>query len=257
MGHAGQSCHHFGDHVASVQVAPAVAHTAAGDEHFGFDLPEPVQHGASPHVGRAQAPDAANAGGRQEGHDGFGNIRQISRHPVARLHALGLQVQGQRGDLAAQLGPAQLARRLAAGQAGLAMADDGWQAAGFCGFNVAKNLLRIVACGAGKPLRARHFALAQHRAVGRRRLHFKIVPDALPVSIKIGDRPAPQRLIAFKSQSAGVLQPVLVAADLGHLVIRKGRHGASLPVQKAAPPWGFPGFWRLPSVPFDSRDVQV
>jgi hypothetical protein len=54
-----------------------------------------------------------------------------------------------------------------------------------------------------------------HRAVRRRRLQIKVIPDALPERIKVRHRPLPQRVITVKRQAAIGLQPLLVETDLG------------------------------------------
>ena len=81
------------DHGASVNIAPAIGHAIHREQHFGFNLLEAVQHGAGSHVGCADAPNAANTHGGEKGDDGLGDIRQVSRHPVAWLHPLRPQVQ--------------------------------------------------------------------------------------------------------------------------------------------------------------------
>jgi hypothetical protein len=108
VAHRGQGRAQLGHHAQAVVVLVAVGHAVAGDQHHRLDLPEAVEHGVGAHVGRAHAPHRADAHHRQKGDHGLGDVGQVGGHAVARLHALGLQVQRQRGHLAPQLGPAQL-----------------------------------------------------------------------------------------------------------------------------------------------------
>jgi hypothetical protein len=57
--HRGQGLAQLVHHGHAVEVAPAVAHAIAGDQHLGCNLFEAVEHGIRSHVGRAQAPHAA------------------------------------------------------------------------------------------------------------------------------------------------------------------------------------------------------
>ena len=213
----GQPGTQLGQHAGAVVVAPAVAHAVHADEHLGFDLAEAVEHRVRAHVGRADAPHRANAGSGQEGDHGLGHVGQVGGHAVARLHALGLEVQRERRHLAAQLGPGQFAV-----VAFFIAADDGGQAGGVRRIDMAHHLAHVVHLGARKPLRTGHGVLGQHGRVGRGRLQVKVVPHALPEGIQIGDRPAPQRVVAVELQAAGCVQPLLVQADLRNV----GRRGA-------------------------------
>ena len=99
MLHRGQGRQQLGHHAAAVERTAAVAHAVTGDQHTRLNLLEAVQHGLGAHVGRADAPDAADADGSQKGHHGFGDVGQVGRYPVTRLHPLRAQVQGQGGHL--------------------------------------------------------------------------------------------------------------------------------------------------------------
>ncbi len=212
MLHAGQRGTHLGDHGGAVEVAAAVGDAVAGDQHLGLDLPEPVQHGIGAHVGRADAPDTADAHHRQESDHRLGNVRQVGRDPVARLQALRLQVQCQRGHLTPQFGPAQLAVATL-----FVAADDGGKARRMGRHHMAKHLLRVIELGTLEPLRAGHPVFGQHGRVGRGRLQIEIVPDALPEGGQVAHRPAPQGVVAVERQAAGALQPILVQTDLGNV----------------------------------------
>ena len=215
MPHRGQGRTQLDQHRATVQFAPAVGDAVAGDQHLGFDLLEAVQHRVAAHVRRANAPHRTDAHRGQKSHHRLRTVGQVGGDAVARVHPLRLQVQRQRGDLAAQLGPAQLPGRCAA-QRLFIVAEDGREAARIGRGHMAQHLLRIVDLGTHKPARVGHWRAVTHRAVRRRRLQVKVVPDALPVSVQIGHRPAPQSVVRIKRQAAVLAQPVLVEANLGH-----------------------------------------
>ena len=209
-------------HVQPINVAPRPGDAVAGDQHLGLDLFEAIQHGVRAHVGRAHAPHRADAGRGQKGDHGLGNVGQVGRHAVARLHALCLQVQRERGDLALQLGPGEFAHF-----AFFVLADDGRQPRRVGRLHVTQHLVRVVGLRTGKPHRARHHVVRQHRRVRRRRLDLVVVPDAFPERVEVGGGPAPQVVVAVERKAARVAQPVLVTADLGDA--GGGAHAAMLP----------------------------
>ncbi len=218
--HAGQGRAQFGHGGRAVDVAAAIAHAVAGDQHLGLDLLEAIEHGVRPHVGRAHAPDRAEAGAGQEGDDGLGNVGQVGGDAIARLHALRAQVQGQRRDLAMQFRPADFTM-----VAALVAGDERRKACGVGGHHVAEHLLHVIALRALEPARAGHARCGQHRAVWRGRLQFEEIPDALPEGRQVGGGPPPHRVIGVKVQAALVAQPVLIQANLGN---ERGAHGRSL-----------------------------
>jgi len=193
-------------------VAAAVAHAITGDQHPRLDLAKAIEHGIHAHVGRANAPDRAQAHHRQKSHHSLGNIGQISHHPIARLHPLRTQVQGQRSHLVTQLRPAQFAVL-----APLVAADDRCKSSRLRWRHMTKNLLNVIDLRAFKPPRTRHDTFAQHRPIRRGRLQVKVVPDAFPESLDLGGRPMPEVVVAIKSQAAVLRQPILVEADLGNV----------------------------------------
>ena len=160
--HAGQGGAQFAHHLAAVVVAAGIGHAVAGNQHLGRDLRKAVQNGSGTHVGRTNAPDAANAGYRQERHHGLGDVGQVRGNAVARLHALGLQMQRQRGDLPAQFGPTEFAV-----VAAFVAADEGGLPRLVCRINMPEHLLHIVGLRPRKPQRARHGVARQRGAVGR------------------------------------------------------------------------------------------
>ncbi|MCY1358530.1 hypothetical protein D9M69_450670 [compost metagenome] len=160
--HRGQGGAQFGHHAQAVEILHAVGHAVAGDQRHRFDLLEAVEHGVGPHVGRAHAPHGADAHHREKGNHGLGDVGQVGGHAVAGLHALGLQVQRERRDLAAQLGPTQFDMA-----ALFVAAHDGREARGMGRQHVAQGLLRVVELRAREPLRPRHHVALQHRRVRR------------------------------------------------------------------------------------------
>ena len=221
MRHRGQVGAQLLHHLAPVDVFAAIGHAVHREKHFGFDLFEAVQHGLGAHVGRADAPHAADAHRGDEGDHRLRDVRQVTCDTVAWLDAHRLQLQRERRDLLAQLRPGDLTRAGCA-ERFFVVADDGHAARFVCGQHVAKDLLGVIDGGAFKPLGVDHsglaiglFGLPQHRSVRRRRMHVKVVPDALPETVQVRDRPAPQLVIRAKLQAALVAQPILVEPDLG------------------------------------------
>ena len=100
----------------------------------------------------------------EEGDHRLRDVGQVGRHPVARLQALRAQVQRERGDLAPQFGPGQLAL-----PALLVAADDGGKARRVRRLHVAQHLARVVELRALEP-----------RAPG-------IVPSASTAGAGVGD----------------------------------------------------------------------
>ncbi len=215
MPHRWQCCTQLCHHRQPLLLASAMHHRVATDQYRGRNLAEAVEHRVAAHVGRADAPDPANADRGQKGDHRLWDVRQVGHHPIAGSHTLFLQVQGQRCNLQAQLRPGDFARRTLA-QAALVMADDSRQAGSMCSIGMAQHLLRVVDLCTGEPACARHPPIGQHRVMGCRRLHFVKIPDALPIGIEVVHRPAPQGVITVEGQTALRLQPFLVAPDLRH-----------------------------------------
>ena len=156
MLHAGQCCTQFRQNFPAVEVAPAIAHTVAGNQYLGFNLLEAVQHGRRAHVGRANAPHAAQAHHRQKSHHGLWDVGQVGRHTVTGLQALCFEVQRERSHLLAQCGPAQLICRRALRQALLVVADERRETGGVRGIDMAQHLPCVIELGTGKPARTWH-----------------------------------------------------------------------------------------------------
>ncbi|MET4069515.1 hypothetical protein ABID58_004317 [Bradyrhizobium sp. S3.2.6] len=200
----------LGDDVLAIMPASGIGDGVAGDQHLWLDLLEAVDHGGRGHVGRADAPDRADAGAGEKRNDGFGDVRQIGRDTVAGLDALVLQMQRERGRLALELRPAGLAEL-----AVLAAADDRGQAGGMRGVDMPEHLPCVVHLRARKPDRARHLALGDDGRKRRRRLQIVIVPDAAPEPVEIAHRPLPHLLVIREGEAALRGEPVAVEGDLG------------------------------------------
>ena len=186
------------------------------DQHLRRDLAETVEYRDPPHVGRAGRPDGAQAGDRKEGHGGFRDVRQIGHHAVAAPDAHAAQAGGQRANLALQFGPAQLAI-----VAGLVARHDSRAILR----GMAEDLVDVVHCHAGKPLRAGHPRIGQDSRARHRRRDREVVPDGAPETFEIIHRPAPEGIVVGEPQSARGRQPFRKGGDLR----RTNRRGRWLP----------------------------
>ena len=110
---------------------------------------------AGPKSGEQLDQTAPIAGGGEEGDDRLGDVRQVGDDAVAALDPERAQAGGDRGDLGAQLAPAQLVQLAQLGgvqdrRLGVVLAGE--------------DVLGVVEPGAGEPLGARHLAAGQDRA---------------------------------------------------------------------------------------------
>ena len=76
-----QLCHGL----AAVEVLAAVAVAVDREEDLGLDLGEAVDHAGRAEVRRAARPHRADRGGREEGDDRLGDVRQVGDDAVAAL----------------------------------------------------------------------------------------------------------------------------------------------------------------------------
>ena len=196
-----QRCTEFSHHSRAVKVAAPVTHAIAGNQNLRFNLFEAVQHRTDAHVRSANAPYRADADACQKRHHRLGRIGQISNNPVPRLHAVRLQIQRERSNLTAQLGPAQ-APCGRGSQTLFVVTDDGRNAGCMRGRHMPQHLLRIVDLCANKPPGMWHRCTITHHAMRAGRTQIKIVPDTLPERVQVGGGPAPQRIIRIKRQAA-------------------------------------------------------
>src|SRR5689334_14858490 len=136
----------FLDHAALVMATASIGNGVRCDQYFRLDLLEAVDHGRRGHVGRADAPDRADARRGEECDDRLGDVREISGNAVAAAYAKASQMQRERGDLPPQLKPARLAQ-----YAVFAGADDRRLPRGLRRVDMPKHLVRVVDQRTRKP----------------------------------------------------------------------------------------------------------
>ena len=100
-----QSGDDFCELVMARQDLARIAIAVAGDQHFGFCLPETIQHAAHAEVRRAGREHRANARRRQHGNQRLGAIGHEGCHAVAGHDALPTQHSRKARHIAAQPGP--------------------------------------------------------------------------------------------------------------------------------------------------------
>ena len=192
----------FTDRLTPVHRSTGIIDAINSNQHFRLDLCEAVRHGLIAHVGRAEAPDRANAGASHECDDGFGNVWQIRSDPVALLNAELFKLKRQRQRFALQLTPANLFPLTK-----LIFSNNCRLSGGFGRLNMAKRLLSQIDPGTLEPDSAGHVVFTEHAFIGRRRLHIPIVPDALPEGLHIRNGPLPHLLVGFETQSFLLFKP--------------------------------------------------
>jgi hypothetical protein len=212
--HGGQLGEQGIDVGAPVVVPPGPGVAVAGQQHLGFDLAEAVEHRHRAHVGRADAPDRAQAGHGEEHRHRLRRVGQHGDDAIARLDTQTLQGAREGGDLGPQPRPGDLAQPAAREQF-LVGKDDGRVAGGVCGVGVAEHLMREVDLRALEPARAGHHLAVEHALVRRGRLDVEVIPDRLPERRQVIDRPAPERVVVGEGQAALRLQPALVVQQTG------------------------------------------
>src|SRR5215210_6957566 len=99
------------DDLGPVVVLTAVAVAVDGEEHLRLYLLEAVDHATGAEVGGAARPDRAYRGAGEQGDHGLGDVRQVSRDPVATPDAHLPQAGGEGCRFLLQLAPAHLAER--------------------------------------------------------------------------------------------------------------------------------------------------
>ena len=183
-----------GDRLEPVEVLAAVAVAVDGEHHLGLDLGEAVHDAAGAEVGRAARPDRAQAGGGEEGDQRLGRVGEVGDDAVAAPHAQGPQALRDRGDLLAELAPADLAQLTQLG--GVADGD-------LVGVLASEDVLGVVQLRALEPAGARHRPLGQNPLV-RRRLDVEVLPDRGPEVLQFRHRPLPQlRVVAGLDPALG------------------------------------------------------
>ena len=94
----------------AVVLLAAVAVAVDGEQDDRLDLLEAVEDAAGAEVGGAGGPDGADGRRGEQRGDGLRDVGQIAADPVAGAYAEGAQLGGERADLAAEFGPADLRR---------------------------------------------------------------------------------------------------------------------------------------------------
>jgi hypothetical protein len=204
----GQLAAQFGDGVAAVVFLSAVAVAVDGEEHDGFDLLEAVEDAAGTEIGGAGRPYAADGRGGEEGDHGLRNVREVAADPIPRAYAEGTELGGQGADLTAEFGPADRLRLV-----GLVDVQEGWFVRS--GVGRPQGMFGVVEGGSGKPLGARHRAVAEHARVGGRKPYVEPLGDGFPERVQFVHGPAVQGGVATLGGGSVVLgRPGLESGDL-------------------------------------------
>ena len=101
-----QRCHDLAHTFEAVDLLAGVPVAVGGDEYFGGDLSEPIEHALGAEVGRARRPHCTQRRGRQHRDHGLRKIRQVAHDAIAHAHTGGRQRGGGGGHLRRQLGEA-------------------------------------------------------------------------------------------------------------------------------------------------------
>ena len=180
--------------LAPVDVLVAVAVAADREQHLRLELAEPVEDAADAELRRARRPDRAEARGREERDERLGDVREVGDDAVAGADAEPLQAGARARDLVAELAERQLD-----GLARLRVRDD---RDGVDVLVAAEHVLGVVQPRAGEPLGAGHLARAEHALVRGVRADLEELPDRRPEALEVGDRPAPQLVVAREVEAA-------------------------------------------------------
>ena len=86
---------------APVVRPPAEPVSVNGDEYLRLELPEAIGDALGPEVRSADAPDRAEAGGREHRDDRLGDVRQVPDDPVPGLDPDARERGGERAHLTA------------------------------------------------------------------------------------------------------------------------------------------------------------
>ena len=190
MGLAGQQLQEFCCVRTLVDPSAIEAVAIATEQDLGFELAQARGGTLRRVVLSAARPDRSQGGGRQEGHHGIGNIRQIGAHPVAGAHPQAPQFGSHRPDAPRQFRPVDLRSG-----AVLVDADDGRSVT----ITVPQHLIDIVQSHAGKPACGGHGRISQHARVAVEGADcgpdIEELPERPPESSRIVHRPLPERRV--------------------------------------------------------------
>src|SRR5918997_383853 len=196
-------------YLGPVVVLASVAVTVNRDENPRLYLLEAVYDAARAEVRGGARPDRAYRGDGEQRYDGLGDVRQISHHPVAALHAHALEARGQGGGLRLELPPAQLTKL---SELGLV------QDRGLIGTRVLEDVLGVVELRSREPLRPGHLAASEHPLVGLRNFNVAVLPKAAPEPLEVGHRPLPELGVIVEGEALLVSEPPHVTDDFGPLL---------------------------------------
>ncbi len=103
----GQALANLADALQAVDLLPGIAISVRGDEDARTDLAEPVEDAAGTEVRGAGGPDRPDTGRAEHRDDGFGQIREEARDPIAGLYSIRTERRANRGDRRVQLAIAE------------------------------------------------------------------------------------------------------------------------------------------------------
>ena len=169
-----------------IELLAAVEIAVGAEQHFRLDLAETVEHALHAEIGRTARPDRAEACGCQHRRGRFGQVRQVAGHAVSLLHAgVGKRLR-QPGHQVVKVAMAQAALDpvLAPENDRVAMVARAQQVFG-----------EVQPC-VGKPQRARHAIAVDERARPLLPLDLAELPQQVPESAALRDRPGMQLVIA-------------------------------------------------------------
>ena len=109
--HRRQRTHDLGDPSRAVMVFPGVRVGVGRDENLWLDLAESIENALRAEVRRTGRPHGAHRRRSERRDDRFGQVRDISRNPVARPDALAAKRRRKCGDCAVELGAGHRADR--------------------------------------------------------------------------------------------------------------------------------------------------
>ena len=210
-----QTCSDLGHLLTTIDELLAVAVARDSEEHLRLELPQPMENAPDAELRRACRPDRTETRGREERDERLRDVRKVGDDPVAGADAEPLQARPRARDLLPEVAERELHRL-----ARLRVRDDRHLVDVLV---PAEHVLGVVQPRAREPLGAGHLARSEHPLVGCVRADLVEVPDRRPERLEIGDRPAPELLVAGEVEAALAAQPLEIAAELEALARVRGR----------------------------------